>query len=322
MTDDATRATELLQAADACHDDAPERAAAMLHDIDPARLDPGQRPLYAFLLNHVLAEKLDRPGPAWAGQQALLAAAGDEATLPLLRQAAAAARLAGDGAGEDRLVQRLAAAGGVTPAQAAELVGLAAASFRLPRLPGAAAGEAAQAALAPLHGPAWQRASGLDAAAAALASNVASDLVERPLAALAEPALRQAMASAAMLAQALWHRAGQWVQHERAHYLRALVANALGDPATAAAQARAGLVLLENFDQAGQERVDQAFLRSELAHALSRLGEAAEARIERALADALAQDFDDPGLTRWYEGRKARQAALDHAAGTGPAVRP
>ncbi|HJV69413.1 hypothetical protein [Ideonella sp.] len=315
MNDDAkTLATECLQAANACHDDDPPRGAELLQRIDAAALDPGQQPLYGFLLNHVLTEKLGLAAEAWRRQQALLAAAGEGAALPVLRHAAAAARLAGEAAAEDRLTTRLASAAGVGPAQASELVGLAAASFTIPRLTGAAAGEAALAALAPMHGPAWRQANGLDAAAGALTSNLASDLVERPLPELAAEPLRRAMADAAELAQNLWHRAGRWVQHERAHYLRAMVANALGDVATAAAQARAGLVLLENFDQAGQERVDQAFLRSELAHALARAGEAAEAQVERSLADALAEAFDDAGLTRWYQDRLGRQAALSAAA--------
>lgn len=315
MNDDAKAlTTECLQAANACHDADPPRGAELLRRIDAAALDPGQQPLYAFLLNHVFAEKLGQAAEAWQRQQALLAAAGDDATLPLLRHAAAAARLAGEAAAEDRLTTRLASAAGVGPAQAGELVGLAAASFTVPRLAGAAAGEAALAALAPLHGPAWRQASGLDATAGVLANNLASDLAERPLPELAAEPLRRAMADAAELAQGFWHRAGQWVQQERAHYLRALVANALGDVAVAAAQARAGLVLLENFDQDGQEKVDQAFLRSELAHALACAGEAADAQVERSLADALAEAFDDAGLTQWYQSRLARQAALSAAA--------
>jgi hypothetical protein len=314
MTEATVRATELLQGADDCHDDAPERAATLLREIDPALLDPGQRPRYGFLLTHVLAEKLSQPAEAWRRQQRLLEAAGQESPLPLLRHAAAAARLASDAAGESALTARIAFLAHVPESQAADLVALAAASFRVPVLAGAVAGDAALTALVPLHGPAWQQASGLDAAAGALTNNIASDLAERPLRELASVPLRQAMAQAAQWHQLFWQRAGQWVQHERAHYLRAVVANALGDAATAAAQARAGLVLLANFDRAGQERVDQAFLRSELAHALGRLGEVADARVERGLADALAEAFDEPELTRWYQRRLARQAALSAAA--------
>jgi hypothetical protein len=314
MNDDPrSLAGGLLQAVDACHDEDPPRGAELLRRIDPAALDASQRPLYAFLLNHVLAEKLGQHLEAWQGQQALLEAAGPQAPLPLLRHAAAAARLAGNAAGEDRLTARLAAAAGVGPAQAAELVGLAAASFRVPSLSADAAGEAAMAALAPLRGVAWQRANGLDAAAGALTNNIANDLAERRVPELRSTPLRLAMAEAATLAQTLWHRAGQWVQHERAHYLRALVANALGDPAEAELQARAGLVLLENFDHEQQERVDQAFLRSELAHALRRQGREADAQVERAQAEALVEALDDEAISAWFGRRVKRQAVLDGA---------
>jgi hypothetical protein len=306
-------AAERLQAADACHDEDPQRGAALLREIDPVALDPGQRPLYAYLLNHVLAEKLGQPGEAWQRQQALLAAAGAEAPLPLLRHAGAAAHLAGDLAGETRLTARLADVADTPLVQAAELMALAAASFEVPALRGEAAGEAALAALAPLHASAWQHGSGLDAAAGVLTNNIASDLAERPLAELASAALRHALARAATLAQGFWHRAGQWVQHERAHYLRALVANALGEAAEAESQARAGLVLIANFDRSEQEAVDRAFLLSELAHALARQGRIAEAEVERAQADAIADAFDDPGLVSWYRRRVARQAELDQA---------
>lgn len=73
-------------------------------------------------------------------------------------------------------------------------------------------------------------------------------------------------------ARLLAERAGQWVQHERAHYLAALAANALGDAESAAHQARAGLVLLDTHDTAHEETVDRAFLEQELAQALSGSG--------------------------------------------------
>lgn len=307
-------AAEQLQQADACHDDDPPRAAALLREVVPALLDAGQRPRYAFLVNHLLAEKLGRPAEAWQFQQALLAAAGAQAVLPLLRQAAAAARLAGDHAGEARLNQRLAESASVPLAQAAEFTALAAASYQVPTLPADAAGDVALAVLAPLAAAAWQQPGALDGATAVMTNNLASDLVERPVTELGSPPLRAAMRRAAELSQVFWHRAGQWVNHERAHYLRAMVANALGDSAEAELQARAGLVLLTSFDHGHQETVDQAFLLSELAHALARQGRRAEAEVERAQADALAEAFDDPGLDRWYRDRRARQAALDAGA--------
>lgn len=309
------QATELLQAADACHDEDPLRGAELLRQIAADALNPGQRPLFAFLLVHVLGEKLGQYAEAWARVQAVLAASGDEATLPLLRHAGAAARLAGDHAAESSIVIRLATVAKVEAPRAAELVVLAAAAFEIPRLPGEPAARVALAALAPLgRHAAWREAGGLDGAAAVMTNNIASELAERPVAELGLTPLREAMACAAEWSQSFWHRAGQWVHHERAHYLRALVANALGDAATAESQARAGLVLLANFDTEGREKVDEAFLRSELAHALARLGRPADAQVERAQADATIEAVDEEGITRWYRDRVARQQALDAAA--------
>lgn len=302
-----------LQQADGIHDEDPAQAAALLREVVTALLAPDRHARYAFLVNHLLAEKLGRPTEAWQFQQTVLAAAGAEATLPLLRQGAAAARLANDTAGEARLNQRLADAAGTAPSQAAELTALVAASFQVPTLPAGAAADTAAAALAPLAGEAWQHPSGLDMAAAVAANNIASDLVERPVADLGLAPLRAALQQAAVHSQGLWQRAGQWVNHARAHYLRAMVANALGDAAEAELQARAGLVLLSSFDHERQETVDQAFLLSELAHALAQQGRPAEAAVERAQADTLAEAFGDAALQRWYRDRVARQAVLDAA---------
>lgn len=309
---DPTQATELLETANACHDDDPIRGGELLRQIDTDALNPGQRPLFAFLLNHVLGEKLGEPAEAWARMQVVLAACGEEATLPLLRHAGAAARLAGDHAAEAGLGARLAEVAKVEASRAAELIVLAAAAFEIPRLPGEAAAKVALAALAPLdQHPAWREAGGLDGQAAAMTSNIASELAERPVAELGLAPLREAMVRAAEWSQSFWQRAGRWVNHERAHYLRALVANALGDAATAESQARAGLVLLTNFDTAGQEKVDEAFLRSELAHALARLRRPADAQVERAQADAAIEAFNDAGITEWYRNRVARQQAMN-----------
>lgn len=317
---DPTTATDAqrLQAADECHDIDPARAAGLLRQVDPAGLDGGQQPRYAYLLNHVFAEKLGLALEAWQRQQSLLNAAGDDAPLPLVRQAGAAARLAGDAAGEDQLTARLAGIAATSPVQASELIELAAASFQVPSLAGDTAGDVALRVLAPLRGAAWQHNSGLAAAAAALTNNLATDLADRPVEELPSASLRQAMAQAAELSQHFWRQAGQWVHHARAHYLRALVANALGDARLAEQQARAGLVLLANHDRDNQERVDQAFLRLELAHALATQGRATESQVERAMADALAEQFDDSGLNQWYASRVRRQQALSaNAAGSG-----
>ena len=86
----------LLDEADACHDDDPPRAAAVLRQLDLAALPPGRLPGVAFLLNHVLGEKLGAWPEAHKLFDALLRASGDPPPPALFRQAAAAARLAGE----------------------------------------------------------------------------------------------------------------------------------------------------------------------------------------------------------------------------------
>ena len=303
-------AIQHLNEADACHDADAPRAAALLRDLDPAQLDTAARPRLAFLLNHVLGEKLGDWLDASARQQRLLSASGVDVTVALWRQAAVAARLAGDRDTEMASTAGLAGAAGAPSEQAAQVIALAAVMFQVPGLPPREAAEAALGALQPLEAePAWLDASELDASAAACCNNLSADLCERPLADLDHAPLRAAMSSAAALAQRLWQRAGNWVHHERAWYQRAIVANTLGDPHPARAHALAGLALLDRHDDAGEEFVDRAFLELELAHANARLGLDVEAAA-LSLARSLAGRFGDEALDRWFASRTARLEAL------------
>ena len=80
----------LLDQADSCHDDDPHRAADLLRRIDPVALPAERLPGFAFLLNHVLGEKLGAWPEAHAMFAPLLRAAGEEPPLALWRQAATA----------------------------------------------------------------------------------------------------------------------------------------------------------------------------------------------------------------------------------------
>ncbi len=313
-------ASESLAAANACHDDDPARGASLLRGLDATALPADERPLLAFLLNHVLGEKLGAWAEADARQTALLQLARDGGAAPpavLLRQAAVAAQLGGAGDGParlDRLVAALAEAAGAPAAQARDVVQLAAVAFSLPGLDAAAAGSLALSALAPLASDAWQQPGGLDTAAAAQCNNIASDLAERPLADLADSTLRVGLARAAEWSQTLWQRAGTWVNWERACYLRALAAGALGEVEAARLHARAGLALLDSHDSRQEQSVDRAFLEMEHAFACERLGRAEEAAAAQARADALAADFGDAGLSTWYCQRVERNRLLKGSA--------
>lgn len=296
--------TERLDEADACHDDEPDRGAELLRAISPAQLPTERRPNYAFLLNHVLGEKLNRWDEALQRQRQLITAAQPEPAMVLWRQAATAARLAGNDAAAPEFTSAFAHASGAPPERCAELIQLSAAMFRVPGLGASQAGEETLAALAPLSQAAWQEASPLDAAVAACASNLASGLVERPAADLQHDTVRAALEHAAVQGQRFWQRAGTWVHHERALYLRAMVGNATNAPQDARAHALAALALLDTHDTEHAEDVDRAFIELERGHACAQLGLTAEAADASRNAHALASRFGDAGLSQWFERRQ------------------
>ncbi len=299
-----------LADANACHDSEPQRAAGLLSDIDAAALAEGDRPLYAFLLSHVLGETLGQWGAARQRLSRLLAAAGEAAPPVLWRHAAVAATLAGSSDDAHEATAALARAAGVSPAQAQDLVRLAVAGFQVPACDAGAAAATALQALQPLEAAHWQVASALDTPAAACCNNLAAHLSERPTAQLQSQALREAMLLAALCSQRLWQRAGTWVNHERACYGVAVAAGAAGDEQLQHDAAVEGLMLLDRHDAAGKESVDRAFLELERAHALQRLGRHGQADAARERADALAVAFGDDALTDWYRGRVARHRQL------------
>jgi hypothetical protein len=306
-TTDADSSQALYDEAQACHDADPGRGAELLRRIDPAALATDCLPGLAFLLNHVFGEKLG----AWAEAHALfgplLRAAGDADPPPVLRrQAAAAAGLAGNDAAAARHADALAQATGATAAQVRGVVALTQTMFRVPRLAAGEAAQAVSAALPALLGPDWPPAgTPLDGAAAACLNNLASGLIERPAPDLQDPDLRIATQDAAQLAERFWLRAGTWVNHERAAYLSALVANGFGDAAQAREHALRGLALLDANDSERAQNVDRAFLLLERSRACRPLGLVDEAKAALDEADALAAQFGDAGLDEWYASRRA-----------------
>jgi pyrroline-5-carboxylate reductase len=267
-------APDILAEIDGYHDAEPSRAATALRALDAAALDDAGRRSFAFLVNHVLGEKLG----CWSEAAALLAplaAAG--APLPVLRQHAVAAHLAGDADSARAAIARLAAQAGADPAAARLAVEVAALGFTaLTATHGATLMALAARAAALPPGP-------LDAAFAAGFNNVTNALYyatrEAPLAATLRGGLRRG-AEAALL---YWLRAGGWQEHERAHYLRAKIALRTGEPVAAVAHAERGLAIVAAN---GDDAVERAFLLPLMAAAVERCGEPARAA---ALRDQLAQ---------------------------------
>jgi pyrroline-5-carboxylate reductase len=272
---------ETLDELNRIHDDEPERAAAGLLTLDPAGLDDGALRTYAFLLNHVLGEKLGR----WSEALDRLAplARRDGASLPVLRHCGVAAHFAGDAAAADAAIARLAAQASVDVAIARDLVKLAALGFKpLAAADAPALGAAAAQACAAAAGP-------LDASFAATFNNVTTALYyatrEAPLTAPLRGALRRG-AEAALL---FWLRAGAWLEHERAHYLRAKIALRTGEPVSAVNHAERGLAIVAAN---GDDPIEKCFLLQLLAAGVERAGEAARAQAIRTEVDALATTLD------------------------------
>lgn len=143
-----------------------------------------------------------------------------------------------------------------------------------------------------------QTPSDVDRELAIAANNFGSFLLDHKR----EPEDDQLMIDAAVAANHLWLKAGNWVNHERAAYLLALVYNRLGRAHEARAAAIRGLDLIAAN---GKEEVDEAFLRLALCQALRRLGNGPVAEAELVTADALAASFD-PSLREWYAGERQR----------------
>jgi hypothetical protein len=257
----------------------------------------------------VLGEKFDRWAEALERQRAVLRQAGEHATPTTFRHAAIAAQMAGDAPLAREWTEALAASADAPIAKARALVSLGAVGFSVSRLNAEAAGRLTLSALQPLATLRSTPGGGLDAAFGAVTNNRASEQLERPLDDLSQPDLRTALQLAAEHAQLFWQRAGTWLNHERAHYLCAMAGNALGLGSQGMSHARAGLALLDEFDQAANENVDRAFLLLELAMGL-RLAEQAGRADALAGADALAAQFEGDWLKGWYAERRARNEAL------------
>jgi pyrroline-5-carboxylate reductase len=271
---------ETLADIDRIHDAEPERAAAALRSLDAAALDDAGRRRYALLVNHVLGEKLG----AWREAcERLAPLAGDDASLPVLRQHAVAAKLSGDAAVADAALARLAARSGAAPASARLAVEVAAFGFTALSAPHATTLAALAARAAPLpSGP-------MDAALAAGFNNATTALYYATRADHISPALSEGLQRGADAALVFWLRAGGWQEQERAHYLCAKMALRTGATVAAVAHAERGLALVAAN---GDDAIEKAFLLALLAAAAERGGAVARAAALRVEAEALVADAD------------------------------
>ena len=301
-------ASELLAEANACHDDDAPRGAELLRSIDPRALDAAEAPTYAFLINHVLGEKLGCWDEALTYQRRIVDR--PEPPPPLWRQLGAAAYAASDAAALRQATAAYATASQVDPGRAHDVLRLSAVVYQVPAILAADAAARALSAITPLTEVAWQSPSPIDSAVAACLNNLASSLQDRPLPDLRQADLRTVLARCAEMAHLFWKRAGTWVNLERALYLRAMVCNALGDAGAARQFAIEALSVLATHDTDHAEDVDRAFIELERAHACRQLGLNDEAAAAQWNSQAIADSFSVASLRHWYDSRCARLATL------------
>lgn len=276
------------------HDDEPQAAAEALRRIAEQDVPADQLGRFTWLVDHVIGEKSGH----WSEAYALIAKViSRHASLPqpALRHAAVAAHLSGNLLAGIALERRM-AQDGTRADQVAIAVRAAAISFSITPV------RAAEAALALLsiigNVEQWSDASGVDSTVAASLNNAVSALLEQDDETVGHADVRAAMTQGASAARTLWHRAGTWVNHERADYLCALVFNRIDDYANALEAAERGRQLIETN---GPEDVDRAFLLLESARALIGLSRKAEGVERLRQAETIAQEWDDEGLTKWFD---------------------
>jgi tetratricopeptide (TPR) repeat protein len=131
-------------------------------------------------------------------------------------------------------------------------------------------------------------------------NNLASELLEHPARTAEEDALMQRAAEAS---HEFWLQCGDWRNDERGHYLKALVANALGQPDEALGHVETALAVIAAN---GEAPIDETFLRLAAAHAHKLRGDAAAEAQTLAISDAAAGAWDDDGLKTWYADERAR----------------
>jgi hypothetical protein len=137
-------------------------------------------------------------------------------------------------------------------------------------------------------------------AIAVASNNLASELIEQASRTADEDTL---MREAADAAHDFWLMCGDWTHDERACYLKALVANALGKPADGRAHADAALAIIAAN---GPRPVDVAFLHLARARSNALLGDADASASDLAATDAMAAGWDNPGLIEWHAEERAR----------------
>lgn len=282
------------------HDKDPAGTATSLQALSPDSLEEKDIPTYSWLLNHVLGELVGNWHAACERQR----------QTALLRQAspilhfnhAIAASYAGQPLESWCATSRFAQAKGISTEEAEIII-------RQGVLQHSAAGAETSDAFREVlsdclaHTSDWHGSPQAAGMLASSLSNIVSRWLEQPLDSSAP--VNAFMQEAARRSQSLWGAGeGNWLNAERACYLRALVANHLSNWQEACTAAREGITII---DENGEEDVDRACLLLELSRAQGALGQRDEQVAHRqqaiALADTFPQTFpDEPELRDWFDG--------------------
>jgi hypothetical protein len=138
---------------------------------------------------------------------------------------------------------------------------------------------------------------------AVASNNLAFEMVE---AVSRSPEQQALMTIAADAAHEFWLRCGDWINEERALYLKALVANELGVPNDALTHANAALAII---DANGARPIDAAVLRLARSRAFALLGDADGRQHDITLDDLAAARSPDAALKAWFAEQRAKAVA-------------
>ena len=288
----------LLREGFAYHDTESERLAGELESAVAAPVAPEHWVRLLNMVNHTVGEHLgDWPRARRIADQVLSGRTANAGTAPAWVRLATARFMAGDALGAAQAeLEALRAAEDFRGAYLEAKVNLAAALIGARRADEAAALYEAALVLADPEAP-----SAADRSIAIASNNLATELLEVADRSETQDRLMQTAADAALR---FWRKAGTWVNEERALYLQALVANALGRPDEALSVADRALAIIAG--NKGDEAVDVCFLTLTRANAFAMKGETAAHAAALAAADAEAAGWDDPGLKAWYAEERAK----------------
>jgi hypothetical protein len=143
----------------------------------------------------------------------------------------------------------------------------------------------------------------LDRTIAVASNNLGWELYERPSRTPDEDALMQLSADTSL---EFWLRCGTWINEERGLYLKALAANATGNPAMGLTHADTALGVIKAN---GERPLDAALLQLARAASLARLGDATGRARAMEDADAAAAALTSESLKEQFAVERARTAA-------------